>query len=278
MLGNPDARWRQAAAFGLSELGGASSSRLLEARLVHEEARGDHDGVSVAQAITRALGRIEDAGARASLLRRLERLTASRAGPSEVNELGRALWRRRHPELLPHVLKALERLSPQPVSSLHGLALLLEKSPGELRAWALDPAVPVDWKTSVLTVLEEDLPDSLSSTLPSFISMARTLVEGAARQRGEASYYCERLLTLVQLHEDWLLPALAPQVRSELRDLARSLVPAVSLNCALRAAVILQSVGLPEDAALIEAHRPSEPVLSQVFDDAVRALRGSRRE
>lgn len=93
--------------------------------------------------------------------------------------------------------------------------------------------------------------------------------------KSEASYYCERLLTLVHPHQDRLLPALPAGARSELLELARALVPAVSLNCALRAAVVLQSVGLPGDAALIDAHRPSEPVLAQVFDDAARALRGS---
>jgi hypothetical protein len=51
-------------------------------------------------------------------------------------------------------------------------------------------------------------------------------------------------------------------------------VASVALNCSLRAAVVLKLVGLPEDAALIEAHRPAEPILAKVFDDAARALRG----
>ncbi|HSP77645.1 MAG TPA: hypothetical protein VLQ93_03905, partial [Myxococcaceae bacterium] len=43
----------------------------------------------------------------------------------------------------------------------------------------------------------------------------------------------------------------------------------------LRAAVLLQEVGQPEDAELLLAHRPAEPILAKVFDDAVTALRGS---
>jgi hypothetical protein len=51
-------------------------------------------------------------------------------------------------------------------------------------------------------------------------------------------------------------------------------VASVALNCSLRAAVVIKLVGKPEDAALIEAHRPAEPILAKVFDEAARALRG----
>ena len=44
-----------------------------------EEARGDHDGESVLEVITQVLGRIKEAEARTSLIRRLKRL-ASRQG------------------------------------------------------------------------------------------------------------------------------------------------------------------------------------------------------
>ncbi|AKJ02559.1 Hypothetical protein AA314_04185 [Archangium gephyra] len=45
------------------------------------------------------------------------------------------------------------------------------------------------------------------------------------------------------------------------------------INCAIRAAVLLQYVGSPEDADLLLAHRPAEPILAKVFDDAAQALR-----
>jgi hypothetical protein len=273
MLSHPDALARQAAAWGLGELGGAASVRCLEQRLAAEEARGDYDGASVADAITEALGRIKEVSARAPLVRRLERLAASKSGLSDVNPVARALWRKRHPDLLPAVRKALEQLAPPSPNSLHGLLLLLEKSPEELITWAREPSVPVEHKTGVLTVLEEDVPEALVSTLPAFISAAHALGETAARQDGEAAYYCDRLFILLLLHEERILPVLPKESRSELRDLARTLVAATSLNCSLRAAVLLKFIGRPEDAALIEAHRPAEPVLAKVFDDTARALR-----
>ena len=46
---------RQAAAFGLGELGGAASVRRLEQQLTVEEARGDYDGEAVVEDIVRAL-------------------------------------------------------------------------------------------------------------------------------------------------------------------------------------------------------------------------------
>jgi hypothetical protein len=93
--------------------------------------------------------------------------------------------------------------------------------------------------------------------------MAHELLDTAVRQRGEASYYHERLFSLLLLHGERLLPLLPVEARS--------------LNRASRAAALLQHVGHPEDALLIEAHRPAEPILAKVFDDAARALRGLQK-
>src|SRR3954449_12004401 len=60
MLEAPDSLVRQAAAFGLGELGGAASAKRLEEQLAIEEARGDYDGEAVVEDIVRALGRIEE--------------------------------------------------------------------------------------------------------------------------------------------------------------------------------------------------------------------------
>jgi hypothetical protein len=68
MLEEPMGLVRQAAAFSLGELGGPAVVQRLEQQLALEEARGDHDGDAVVEDITRALGRIKGAGARASLL------------------------------------------------------------------------------------------------------------------------------------------------------------------------------------------------------------------
>lgn len=273
MLASSDALVRHAAVFGLGELGGAAIVRRLERQLALEEARGDYDGDSVADAITRTMGHIEEAGARATLVRRLERLIAQKADLSDVNAVAHALWRKRHPELLPAVRKAMDQLAPPFLNSLHGLLLLLEKSPEELRSWVRDQSIPVEHKTEVLTVLEEEVPDPLISTLPSFISTAHALVESALSQGKEAAYYCERLFVMLLLHREHLLPALSEEARSELRTVARSLVPAVSPNCSFRAAVLLQYIGRPEDAAIIEANRPEDSVGAEAFDAIARALR-----
>jgi hypothetical protein len=274
MFEAPDALVRQTAAFVLGELGGATSAKRLEQQLALEEARGDYDGESVATIIIQALGRLEDASSRVSLVRRLRRLVANPAPEfSDVSTMARALWRRRHPELIPIVRQALERLDPAVSRSLHGLLVLLEKSPEELRAWAREPSVPVEHKTGALTLLEEDIPDELLTVLPAFISAAHALVEPAGGQQGTASYYCDRLFTLVLLHRERLLPALSGEARVELRAVARRLVAASSPNCALGAAVMLQHVGHHEDAPLLEAHRPTEPILAKVFDEAAQVLR-----
>lgn len=277
MLSDPDALVRQAAAFGLGELGGAASARCLERQLALEEARGDHDGASVADAITHALGRIEQAGARASLVRRLERLIAQGTDLADVNALARALWRRRHPDLLSPVREALARLASPGLNSLRGLLLLLEKSPEELAAWAHAPSVPVRHKTEVLTVLEEELPGLLVPTLPSFISAALARVEPAATKDAEDAYYCERLLLLLLRHPEYLLPTLPEEARAGLRALARSLVPALSPNCAFQAVALLRLIGQPEDAVLIEAHRPEDSIGARAFDEAAAALRNLRK-
>ncbi|HYH94705.1 HEAT repeat domain-containing protein [Hyalangium sp.] len=273
MLEDPDALVRQAAAFGLGELSGATSVRCLEQQLAIEEARGDYDGEAVVEEIVRALSRIEDAGARASLVRKLDRLAAGRPERSDVNEVAHALWKKRHPELLPVVRRSFEQLSLPEPNTLHGLLVLLEKSPVELGAWALDSAVPVRHKTGVLMLLEEQLPDSLISAFPKFISAASALIRPALNQRGEAAYFCEVLLNALLMHRERLLIALPEAVRAELRHVARSLVASKAMGCALRAASVLEFVGRPEDATELETHRPADPTFAKVFDDVVRALR-----
>lgn len=272
MLEDPDALVRQAAAFGLGELGGSASIRSLKQQLPIEESRQDHDGASVVEAITQALGRLEEAGSRAILVRRLQRLTPGKTTLSEINPLARALWRRRHPDLVPIVRKALEQLALSELNSLQGLRLLLEKSPGELSAWAQDESVPVKHKTEVLTVLEEEVPEAWGPTLSAFISTAETLLDAAVSHDGEAAYYCERLLILL-LHQEQVVSALPPEARSRLHTVARGLLAATSLNCATRAANMLAQIGRPEDAALLEIHRPAEPILARSFDEAAHVLR-----
>jgi hypothetical protein len=275
MLEDKDALVRQAGAFGLGELGGAACARRLEQQLAIEEARADYDGESVVEVITQALGFIKESGARASLVRRLERVAGGKPDPADVTTLARALWRRRHPDLVPIVRRNLERLAALTPNSLYGLALLLEESPDELSAWVRDPRLPVELKTRVLTVLEEDVPDALLSTLPAFISVAHALVEAPVRPRSEAAYFCERLFSLLLLHWERLRVALSEEDLAELRNVARSLVAAPSNS--LRAAVVLKLVGRSEDAAVLEAHRPVDPGLAKVFDDAARVLRGLRK-
>ena len=138
MLAHPNALVRQAAVWELGALGGASSARRLEQQLAIEEARGDYDGSSVADAISQALGRIEDADARTTLMRRLQRLASGKPDPGDVGTVVHALWRRRHPELLPAIRKTLELLTPPAPRSLLGLLTLLEKSPEEPRSWLGD--------------------------------------------------------------------------------------------------------------------------------------------
>ena len=276
LLEDPDARVRQAAAFGLGELGGAASVRRLERQLALEESRADYDGAAVVEVLTQALGHIQGASARASLVRRLERLVAAgRPELADLNEVACALWRKRHPDLIPDVRKALEQLPSSAPNALHGLLVLLEMSPEELRAWAAERSIPVELKGEVLTVLTEELPEALVSTLPGFISSAQPLVDAAVKHKGAASGFFVDLFSLLLLHPERLLPRLPDATRSELRDMARRLVAATaSLKCTLQSAVLLRHLGKPEDAALLEAHRPADPTLGKVFDDAVQVLRG----
>ncbi len=275
MLDHEDARVRQAGAFGLGELGGTASARRLEKQLAVEEARGDYDAASVIEVITDALGRIADATARGGLLRRLERLMGPRVSPSDVNTLARALWRRRHPEMRLTVQQALERLPPAAAASLRGLLVLLEKSPGQLRAWAEDVQVPVAWKAEVLPVLEEEVPDELLAVLPAFISTANAQAPSAVPQlRGDALSFCERLFILLMLDDKRLLTTLPAEARGQLRETARTLVAAKSLRCALWAATVLQYVGQPEDVLLLDAHRPKDTTFAEVFDSTIQVLRG----
>ncbi|HEX5747698.1 MAG TPA: hypothetical protein VFZ09_15735 [Archangium sp.] len=274
MMDEEEGLVRQAAAFGLGELGGAASARRLEQQLVREEARGDYDGNSVAEAITQALGRLKDAGARSTLIRRLQRSSVGTMDPADLCTLARALWRRRHLELLPPVRKALEQLTPTAPTALHGLLVLLEMTPEQLRTWAQDMSIPIELKEEVLSVLTEDITEALVPTLPSFISTAHAFPETTVREEGVVSSYYLALLTLLLRHREQVLPQLSPETRAELRALARRLVAATALsNCAIRAAVLLQYVGTSEDAELLLAHRPAEPVLAKVFDDAAQALR-----
>lgn len=78
---------RQAAVFGLGELGGATSAKRLEQQLATEEARGDYDGEAVVEDIVRALGRIDDPSARASLLRTLEQLGGAQEPYAEAKRV-----------------------------------------------------------------------------------------------------------------------------------------------------------------------------------------------
>lgn len=273
MLADPDSLVRQAAAFGLGELGGEASAKRLEQHLAIEEARDDHDGDAVVGDIVRALGHLKDAGARTSLVRRLERMLARKVERSDIYEIAQALWRKRHPDLLPPVRRSLEQLTLPAPHGLHGLLVLLEKTPEELGAWARDPAVPLENKTEALSVLEEEVPATLVPTLPAFIFTAEALNEQEVGQNRKAEYYCECLLSMLLRDRDRLLSALPADARAALRTVARKLIAATFPNPSIAAAVVLGAIGRPEDAAFLEAHCHEYPTLAKVFRDAAQALR-----
>jgi hypothetical protein len=273
MLESPEGLVRQAAVFGLGELGGAASVKLLEKQLAIEEARGDYDGEAVVEDITRALGRIKGASARAPLVRRLERLVAGKPERSDVNELAYALWSKRHPDLIPVVRASLEKLTLPAPHGLHGLLTLLEKSPEELDTWARDPSVSLEHKRTVLAVAEEDVPDTMLPVLPAFIATAQAASEKIEGHRSDAEYYCERLFSVLLQDRKRFVGAAPAEMRSELRVLALKVISATSPNPSLSAAVILGLVGHPEDVAFLEAHCPEDPTFAKVFRDAAQALR-----
>jgi hypothetical protein len=274
MLEDPAPLARQAAAFGLGELGGAASVRRLEQQLSVEEARGDYDGDAVVGDIVRALGHLKEAGARASLVRRLERLAARKVERSDIYEIAHPLWRKRHPDLISPVRRSLEQLTLPAPHGLHGLLLLLEKSPEELSAWVRDPAVPVEYRTEVLSVLEEDVPDTLVPTLLAFISAAEALSEQEVGQNRKAAYYCECLFSLLLRDPERLLTAPPLEsARPGLRSVARRVISATFPNPSISAAIVLKAAGRPEDAEFLEAHCPAYPALAKVFRDAAQILR-----
>ncbi|OJH36494.1 HEAT repeat domain-containing protein [Cystobacter ferrugineus] len=273
MLESPDGKVRQAAVFALGELGGPASTRRLEQQLVVEETRGDHDGSSVVQVITQVLGQIKSASARATLVRKLNRIATGGPDQTDVNDLAYALWHKRHPDLIPAVRGAVQRIALPTSRALHALLRLLESSPEELSAWVEDRWVPLEDKTEVLTVLDEEVPTELESLIPSFISMARSIIDVAATQAGAENDFCERLFTLLLLHRERLFPVIPPEARSALRDVARRMVAAPEAIRSIGAAVTLEYVGQREDATLLEAYRLQDDVLGKVFDDAACALR-----
>ena len=199
MLASEDASSRRAAVFGLGQLGGAASVKRLEQQMAIEEARSDHDGASVLEVITQELGRIKEVGARASLIRRLKRLVGGKPGTTDVNDFAYALWRKRHPELIPVVRTALEQFPVEDSGALRALLRLLETSPAALAEWILDGSAPLTDKRKVLTILDEEVPDELLAVLPAFITQA-CRVGDTVQQQGEAAGYCNRLFITLLLH------------------------------------------------------------------------------
>lgn len=277
MLESPEGLVRQAAAFGLGELGGTASVKRLEEQLAIEEARGDYDGAAVVEDITRALGRIKGGKARAPLLRRLERLVAGKPDRSDVNELAYALWGKRHPDMIPVVRASLEKLTLPAPHGLHGLLTLLEKSQEELDAWARDSAVSLMHKATVLSVAEEDVPDRLLRVFPAFIATALAASERIKGFRSDEEYYCNRLFSVLLQDRERFVVAAPAETRSALRTLALKVISATSPHPSLRAATILGLVGYPEDAAVLDGHYPDDPTFAKVFRDAAQALRERQR-
>lgn len=268
---------RQAAAFGLGQLGGEASVRLLERRLSIEESRGDYDGDAVKDDIIRALGHIDEASVRPILVRRLERMADGTVQKSDVHVLAHALWRRRHPDLIPAVRQNIDRIKAPAHHAMNGLMVLLEMTPQELSAWARDLNVSVEHKTEVFVVLEDDVPDAVASALPAFIATAEAISQPATELGSEAVHYIERLFSLLFMDRRRLLTGLPQEAKLALRTVSMRLITKTFPHPSLRAAVMLGAVGQPEDAAFIEAHCPAEPILAKVFIDAAQALRKLQR-
>ncbi|MFE8598458.1 HEAT repeat domain-containing protein [Archangium violaceum] len=273
MLQSPDGLVRQAAIFALGELGGPTSARRLEQQLLLEESRGDSDASSVVQVITQALSQLESASSRATLLRRLSRLAAGTPEGSDVDDVVHALWRKRHPELIPPVRGAVDRIFPPASEGLRALLRLLENSSQELRVWIEDGSVPVEQKTKVLTVLDEAVPEELEPVIPSFIFLAGSMIEMASREKGQERRFCDRLFTLLLLHRERLLPTLPSNARTILREVARRMVVAPETVRIIKAATLLKYVGRRADADLLAEHMPQDEVLGRVYEEAAEALR-----
>ncbi|OJT19995.1 hypothetical protein BO221_32885 [Archangium sp. Cb G35] len=273
MLQSPDGKVRQAAVFALEELGGPTSARRLEQQLLLEESRGDSDASSVVQVITQALSQLEIASLRATLVRRLNRLAAGAPEGSDVDDVVYALWRKRHPELIPAVRGALERISPPASEGLRALLRLLESSLQELWVWIEDGSVPVEQKTKVLTVLDEAVPEELEPVIPSFIFLAGSMIETASTKKGQERRFCDRLFTLLLLHRERLLPALPSNARTILREVARRMIAAPETVRIIKAATLLVYVGRREDADLLEQHKPQDEVLARMYEEAAEVLR-----
>ncbi|WP_146209613.1 hypothetical protein [Vitiosangium sp. GDMCC 1.1324] len=169
--------------------------------------------------------------------------------------------------------RSLETLSLPEPHGLHGLWVLLEKSPVELAAWARDPTVSLCHKTRALAVLAEDVPDTLVPVLPAFISAAEPLSEQLLMQDREALYFYDNLFRLLLRHRERLFVSFPQTARESLRTAARRMITATFPNASPQAASVLEIAGRPEDAAFLEAHAPEYPVLAKVFHDAARVLR-----
>jgi hypothetical protein len=278
MLESEDVGVRQAAVFVLGELGGTASLKRLEKQMEIEQARTDYDSSAVLEIITQALGRIKEVGARESLIRRLERLVAGKRNTVDLNDVAYALWRKRHPELIPVLRNALERLTPKESQALRALLFLLETPPDALAAWIANASVPLNDKTEVLTILDEGVPDELIPVMPVFIAAAVALGDAVLTRDGDAPNFCDRLFTTLLLNDKRVLPALpAAEARSELRALARRCVTSADPSCSIRAVWMLARVGRPEDAELVEAHRPADEGLAKNYDEYAERIRNLPR-
>jgi len=274
MLSSPDASERSPAAFVLGKLGGARSLRRLKEQLAIEEAREDYDGSSVIEVITAALGHLKEAGSRSVLVRRFQRLLSGTPQEIDVNDLCYALWRKRHPELIPILRSAMEHFPAGRFPALDALLRLIETPPEKLVPWVMDPSVPLLPKRKLLTILDEELPRDFVPVMVALISVADSLGDAPVTQRrGDAPDYCERLFITLMLHSDWVLSALPEATRATLLAVSRRCVASINPSCALRAVWTLAYVGGLEDIPLIQAHFPESPIISEAYEEALQLLR-----